>query len=136
MPTSYAHYGATHPQLGAIAGKITRPLLRRYAAHFGFHTPTSDYARERGASFAEKLQRGERVIVAGIGPAGHNSGVALIEASLADGIRLICNNEEERYSGIRHCTNWPEHSLHAALAMLERRGIAPAQIHAFAARVT
>ena len=84
-------------------------------------------------TFAEKLRRGERIYLAGIGPAGHNSGVALIEASRADGIRLICNNEEERYSGIRHCAAWPEQSLHAMLTMLDGAGIDPGQIHAFVA---
>lgn len=129
MSVIYGRYGPTHPYLGAAVERIARPLLRAYAARYGFHTSDSAYARERGASFAEKLRRGERVYIAGIGPAGHNSGVALIEASRADGIRLICNNEEERYSGIRHCTNWPEQSLHAALAMLDD----PSQIHAFVA---
>src|SRR5690348_8100057 len=104
----YGRYGPTHPWLGALAERPARPLLRAYAARYGFHTPDSAFAQERGASFADKIQRGECVYVAGIGPAGHNSGVALIEVSRADGIRLICNNEEERYSGIRHCTNWPE----------------------------
>ncbi len=93
----------------------------------------SAHARERGATFADRLRRGERVYLAGIGAAGHNSGVALVEASSADGIRLICNNEEERYSGIRHCTIWPEQSLHAALTMLDNLGIEPEQIHAFVA---
>src|ERR1700733_10846853 len=101
MPTSYAHYGPTHPVLGALAERVSRPLLRAYAARCGFPTPDSAYARERGATFAEKLRRGERVYLAGIGPAGHNSGVALVEASQADGIRVICNTEEERYSGVR-----------------------------------
>ena len=133
MPISYAHYGPTHPLLGALAERVSHPLLRAYAARYGFHTPDSAYARERGASFAEKLQRGERVYLAGIGPAGHNSGVALVEASRADGIRLICNNEEERYTGVRHCTTWPEQSLHAALTLLDRIGIEPGQIHAFVA---
>jgi carbamoyltransferase len=133
MPDVYGRYGPTHPWLGAAAERASRPLLRAYAARYGFHTPDSAFARERGASFADKIQRGERVYVAGIGPAGHNSGVALIEVSRADGIRLICNNEEERYSGIRHCTNWPEQSLHAALAMLETQGVAPEQVHAFVA---
>src|ERR1700733_13085705 len=133
MPTSYAHYGPTHPVLGALAERVSRPLLRAYAARCGFPTPDSAYGRERGATFAEKLRRGERVYLAGIGPAGHNSGVALVEASRADGIRLICNNEEERYTGVRHCTTWPEQSLHAALTTLASIGIEPGQIHAFVA---
>ena len=125
MAVIHGRYGPTHPLLGALAARIAHPLLRRYAARYGFHTPDSAYARERGASFAAKLQRGERIYLAGIGPAGHNSGVALIEASRADGIRLICNNEEERYSGIRHCAAWPEQSLHAMLTMLDGAGIDP-----------
>lgn len=129
----YGRYGPTHPWLGALAERISRPLLRAYAARRGFYTPDSAYARECGATFRDKLQRGETVYVAGIGPAGHNSGVALIEASLAHGIRLICNNEEERYSAIRHCTLWPEQSLHAALTMLNDMGVEPGQIHAFVA---
>ena len=133
MPTSYAHYGPTHPVLGALAERVSRPLLRAYAARYGFQTPDSAYARERGTSFAEKLRRGERVYLAGIGPAGHNSGVALVEASRVDGIRLICNNEEERYTGVRHCTTWPEQSLHAALTTLASIGIEPGQIYAFVA---
>ena len=56
-----------------------------------------------------------------------------VEGLAADGIRLICNNEEERYSGIRHCANWPEQSLHATLARLDGAGIDPGQIHAFVA---
>jgi carbamoyltransferase len=98
-----SRHGPTHPRLGALTARVAHPLLRRYAAHCDFHTPDSAYARERRASFAAKLQRGERIYLAGIGPAGHNSGAALIEASRADGIRLICNNEEETFSGIRHC---------------------------------
>ncbi len=133
MAVIHGRYGPTHPRLGALAARIAHPLLRRYAARYAFHTPDSAYARERGAAFAGKLRRGERIYLAGIGPAGHNSGVALVEASRADGIRLICNNEEERYSGIRHCATWPEQSLHAMLAMLDSAGIDPGQIHAFVA---
>ena len=133
MAVIHGRHGPTHPWLGALAEHISRPLLRAYAARHDFHTPNSEYARERGASFADRVRRGERVYVAGIGPAGHNSGVALIEASRADGIRLICNNEEERYSGIRHCTDWPAQSLHAALAMLRKIGIEAGDIHAFVA---
>src|ERR1700722_5787112 len=91
-------------------------------------------ARSRAnAELTEKLCRGERVYLVGIGRAGHNSGVALVEASSDDGVRLICNNEEERYSGIRHCTAFPEQSLDALLTTMARLGIDARQIHAFVA---
>jgi carbamoyltransferase len=133
MAVIHGRYGPTHPWFGALAERVARPLVRAYAARHDFHVPDSTFARERGAALTDKLRRGERAYLAGIGPAGHNSGVALVEVSRADGIRLICNNEEERYSGIRHCTAWPEQSLHAALTMLDEAGVEPGQIHAFVA---
>ena len=133
MSTSFGRYGPTHPWLGALAERISRPLLTWHAARHGFHAPGSAFAHERGAAFAEKLRGGERVYLAGIGPAGHNSGVALIEVSRDEGVRLICNNEEERYSGIRHCTTFPEQSLHALQTMMAQLAIDIGQIHAFVA---
>ena len=62
MAVIHGRYGPTHPLLGLLAERIAYPLLRRYAARYGCHTPDSAYARERGASFAAKLQRGERSI--------------------------------------------------------------------------
>ena len=123
MAVIHGRHGPSHPWLGALAERGARPLLRAYAARHGFYTANSAYARERGAAFRDRLRRGERVYLAGIGPAGHNSGVALIEASRTDGIRLICNNEEERYSGIRHCTNFPELSLHAMQATMTKQSV-------------
>ena len=49
MAVIHGRYGPTHPRLGALAARIAHPLLRRYAARYGFHTPDSAYARERGA---------------------------------------------------------------------------------------
>ena len=51
MAVIHGRYGPTHPLLGALAARIAHPLLRRYAARYGFHTPDSAYARERGADF-------------------------------------------------------------------------------------
>jgi carbamoyltransferase len=81
MATSFGRYGATHPWLGALAERVSRPLLTAYAARHGFHAPDSAFARGRGYAFTKKLRRGERIYLVGIGPAGHDTGVALIEAS-------------------------------------------------------
>ena len=62
-----------------------------------------DFANSRIALVREKLERGETVYLAGLGPPGtHNSGVALVEVTQANGPRLIVNNEEERFSGNKH----------------------------------
>ncbi len=130
MVTSFGRSGPTHPRLGAAGASIARPVLARYAARHQFYGPDSAYARERGVGFVDKLRRGETLYLLGIGPAGHDSGIALIEVSQDAGTNLICNNEEERYSGVRHCTDYPRQSLAALLALMHERGISPSQIHA------
>lgn len=89
----------------------------------GFHQLGSPIADARLAEVREKLVRGETVYLAGLGAAGtHNSGVALVEVTQADGPRLILNNEEERFSGNKHTTEYPQQSIEAAVAALRGMG--------------
>lgn len=89
----------------------------------GFHQLGSDFSNERLAHVRGKLHRGEAVLLAGLGlPGTHNSGVALIEVTQADGPRLIVNNEEERFSGNKHTTEYPRTSIDAMVATLRGRG--------------
>ena len=89
----------------------------------GFHQLGSDFADARLARVREKLERGEMVYLAGIGPPGtHNSGVALVEVTQANGPRLILNNEEERFSGNKHTTEYPRASVDAMVATLRGMG--------------
>ena len=88
----------------------------------GFHQLGSDFAEARLTAIREKLARGETVYLAGLGaPGTHNSGVALVEVTQANGPRLIVNNEEERFSGNKHTTEYPKELIDAAVATL--RGI-------------
>ncbi len=99
-----------------------RWLCARLFGAAGFHQLGSEFADQRIAHVREKLQRGETVYLAGLGPPGtHNSGVALVEVTQANGPRLIVNNEEERFSGNKHTTEYPRHSIDAMVATL--RGI-------------
>ena len=71
----------------------------------------------------DKLARGETVYLAGLGaPGTHNSGVALVEVTQAHGPRLIVNNEEERFSGNKHTTEYPKLSIDAMVATLRGMG--------------
>ena len=89
----------------------------------GFHQLGSAFAEKRIARVREQLTRGETVYLAGLGPPGtHNSGVALVEVSQANGPRLIVNNEEERFSGNKHTTEYPEASIGAMASTLRERG--------------
>jgi carbamoyltransferase len=88
-----------------------------------FHRLGSDFANARIAIVRDKLARGETVYLAGLGPPGmHNSGVALVEVTQANGPRLIINNEEERFSGNKHTTEYPRASIDAMVAALRGMG--------------
>jgi carbamoyltransferase len=115
--------GPKHPRLGALGFRVARWLFARLLRLAGFHQLDSDYARERLATIRAKLQRGETVYLAGLGPPGtHNSGVALVEVSQANGPRLIVNNEEERFWGNKHTTEYPEKSMAAMVETLRGMG--------------
>jgi carbamoyltransferase len=89
----------------------------------GFHGLDSAFANERLARIREQLDRGETVYLAGLGaPGTHNSGVALVEVTKAGGPRLIVNNEEERFSGHKHSTEYPRLSIEAMMETLRGMG--------------
>src|SRR5450631_2764371 len=114
--------GPRHPRLGAAGFHVARWLAARTMAAAGFHQLGSDFADTQVAHVRERLSRGETVYLAGIGPPGtHNSGVALVEVTKANGPRLIVNNEEERFSGNKHTTEYPRASIDAMVSTL--RGI-------------
>ncbi len=89
----------------------------------GFHQLGSEFCDARIAHVREKLARGETVYLAGLGaPGTHNSGLALVEVTQANGPRLIVNNEEERFSGNKHTTEYPKLSIDAVVATLREMG--------------
>jgi carbamoyltransferase len=115
--------GPRHPRLGAAGFGAARWLSARLLAAAGFHQLGSDFANKRIASVRERLARGETIYLAGLGPPGtHNSGVALVEVTQANGPRLIVNNEEERFSGNKHTTEYPQASIDAMVATLRGMG--------------
>jgi carbamoyltransferase len=115
--------GPKYPRLGAAGFHAARWLGARLLAAAGFHQLDSGYANQRIALVRERLARGETIYLAGLGPPGtHNSGVALIEVTRAGGPRLIVNNEEERFSGNKHTTEYPRASVDAMVATLRSMG--------------
>ena len=115
--------GPRHPSLGAAGFRLAKWLATKAFARAGFHRLESTFAQQRLALAREKLSRGETLYLAGLGPPGtHNSGVALVEVTQEHGPRLILNNEEERFSGNKHTTEYPAQSIDALIATLKRRG--------------
>jgi carbamoyltransferase len=116
--------GPRHPRLGAVGFRLTRWLAEPAMARLGLHRIDSEFAKATLASVSDRLQRAETVHLAGFGGPGlHNSGVALVEITRRDGPRLIVNNEEERFSGNKHTTEYPRASLDDLAATLGRMGL-------------
>jgi carbamoyltransferase len=68
--------------------------------------------------------------VLGIGFGFHNSGVALVRVSSQGEVELICNEEEERYTGVKHCSAYPVHSIEAVRLRMEELDVKPADLAA------
>jgi carbamoyltransferase len=115
--------GPRTPRLAAAGFRFARWLGRLTMRNAGFHQLGSAFAEARLAHVREKLGRGETVYLAGLGlPGTHNTGVALVEVTQANGPRLILNNEEERFSGVKHTTEYPRKSIDEMVAVLRAMG--------------
>lgn len=115
--------GPRHPRLGAAGFRFARGLAAWTMGRAGFHQLGSAFSDARIALLRDKLARGETVYLAGLGaPGTHNSGVALVEVTQAHGPRLVVNNEEERFSGNKHTTEYPRLSIDAVIATLRGMG--------------
>ena len=126
--------GPRHPRLGAAAYRTALTILEPLYALNNFHRPSSAFAAERIRAVREKLERGETAYLVGIGTAGvHNTGVALVEVTRAGGPKLICNNEEERFSGLKHTSQYPKKAIDALLSQMRRMGLGPEKIDAWVA---
>ena len=132
MRKSLGRFRPRHPLLGATGSRVAVPFAEWYFRRKQIHRSTSHLAAERRQELVAKLARGETAYLAGISIGGfHNSGVALIEVRPEDGLRIICNNEEERFSGRKHANNYPSASLRALIDTMRSLGISPERIVAW-----
>lgn len=132
MGTARMRIGPRHPGIAKAGYRLTRWLSERAMARIGFHRIDSEFAVRKIASIRERLQRGETVYIAGLAASGtHNTGVALIEVTRDAGPRIIVNNEEERFSGNKHTTEYPRASIDAMVETLRQRGRSAGDIAAF-----
>jgi carbamoyltransferase len=126
--------GPRHPRLAAAGFRAVLPLVERFYTSRQIFRFKSRYGAERLSEVQAALERGETIYLGGIGAAGlHNSGVALIEVSRERGPRIVCNNEEERFSGNKHTTEFPRHAIDALAGTMRRIGIGPERIAAWLA---
>lgn len=135
MSRVYGKYGPMFPTFGRIYKAIAQPFLRGLFRTRGFHGPTSKYANDRANSMREKLEKGECVFLLGITPSAyHDSGASLVKVTNQD-ISILCSEEEERYSGIKHFGGYPELSIEAIKKKLNEFNLSTNDIHACIASV-
>ena len=128
MEKNIGRYIPAHPHAGRLVESLSRPLVRAVGAALKFYDNRSRYAKLKGQEMCERLGRGESVYLLGIGPSGHNSTAALVEVSAKNGILPIRNNEEERFTGIRHEDRFPENSRNEIFELLEKMDVNPTDI--------
>lgn len=129
----YHRFGSRWPRLSSLVRAGLAPVVRCVFGFCGMHTSESRAAAALLDKFKARLNAGETVYLVGVGPAGNNSGVALVEVSRADGIRLIGNDEEERFAAVKHCEEFPEKAFRELERRLAARGLTAADVHAYVA---
>ena len=129
-----APFKPRHPLLSAMGFAAALPIAERFFRNKHIYRSNSHFAAERSQELVARLARGEAAYLAGISIGGfHNTGAALVEVTAAGGLRIICNNEEERFSGRKHASTYPSASLEALTKIMKVLGIGPEQIVAWLA---
>jgi carbamoyltransferase len=112
----------------------TLPIAEWFFRNKHIYRSNSHFAAKQSQELVARLARGEAAYLAGISIGGfHNTGAALVEVTAAGGLRIICNNEEERFSGRKHASTYPSASLEALTKIMKDLGIGPEQIVAWLA---
>ena len=123
METLKLRVGPRHPRLAKAGYRLTRRLAEAGMARVGFHRIDSEFARRTIASIRECLQRGETVYVAGLRRVRHAQHRRRADRGHAGGgPRIVVNNEEERFSGNKHTTEYPRRSIDAMVEQLRAIG--------------
>ena len=127
-------FGPQHPLLGTLGSATALPIAEWLFRARKIYRANSPLAAKRRRQLVDTLRRGEPAYLAGISMGGfHNSGVALVEVTPEGGPRIVCNNEEERFSAHKHANHYPQAALEALANTMEDRGIAPEKIVAWLA---
>ena len=109
----FGRWGPKRPRLAKWGGRAVLSVMDRFFSHYGLHHPDSELGRHRLAALEQAIRAGREAYVLGFSTGSHNSGAALVRISEHGGTELICNEEEERYTAVKHCHEYPEHSIEA-----------------------
>ncbi|MCA9082061.1 MAG: hypothetical protein KDA58_15975, partial [Planctomycetaceae bacterium] len=123
--------GPLWPRLGRLLGSLVEWPIRRKFAQSHIYQLQSPQAQSVLHRAQAKLAAGDELLLAGLGLSGHNSGASLIRATQSAGIEFLASDEEERFTGIKHYSKFPEHSLRVFEQRLQLLGKQPRDVDAW-----
>jgi carbamoyltransferase len=126
----FGRWGPKHPRLARLGAGAALPALERLISLRGIVSFDSKPGQARLGELERAIRAGHEAYVLGIGFGFHNSGAALVRVCADGTAELICNEEEERYAAVKHCSAYPEQSVAAVGKRMEKLGIRPADLAA------
>jgi carbamoyltransferase len=119
----FARWGPKHPHLAGWGSQVGLWALDKTFSRRGIHRPNSALGRARLAALEQTISAGREAYLLGIASGVHNAGAALVRVSQDGAVELVCNDEEERYTAVKHCTDYPEHSIRSVIQRMQALGI-------------
>ncbi len=119
-----------HARLADLGTRASSAVMYRLFARCGVHRLDSKAGRSQQAALEQAIHAGREAYVLGIGTGLHNAGIALVRVSKHGTVELVCNEEEERYTGVKHCTAFPENSIASAIGQMDALGLSPSDLTA------
>lgn len=125
--------GPRNPILGRLVGQLWKPLAARRYAKAGMFSAESAMGAKVCDGIRQRVRSGETCYIVGLGISGHNAGASLVQVSQSGGVQLLSNDEEERFTAVKHYQDYPEQSIDELHRRLQSLGVRPTQIVAWAA---
>ncbi|HEV3320912.1 MAG TPA: carbamoyltransferase C-terminal domain-containing protein [Solirubrobacteraceae bacterium] len=126
----FGRSGPRRPRLAAWGSRAFLPAVGWVLARRGLHRAEGAVARAHLAALERAIRAGREAYVLGFNTTSHNSGAALVRIDEHGRVELVCNEEEERYTGEKHCNQYPRHSVQAAVDQLRALGRGPGDLAA------
>jgi carbamoyltransferase len=117
-----------HPRLARWGGQAAVTIVDKHFSRHGLHRPDSQIGRGRVSALEQAIRADREAYVLGFNTGSHNSGAALVRVSDRGRVELICNEEEERYTAVKHCHDYPEHSIEAIKQHMQALRLDPADL--------
>jgi carbamoyltransferase len=124
----FGRWGPKHPRLADWGSRAATAGVNRFFTSCGLHRFESAVGRAHTAALQQTLRAGRAAYVLGLNTTAHNAGAALVRVSERAGVELICNEEEERYTAIKHYAEYPEHSIETVKRHMQALGVAPSEL--------